>query len=175
MKAPITWFAIFTTALLTLACSRENTVPESVNVDIFSVPDFTLRYEKGNGDFFDLLQRTSYELKGSNLRVTFKYPKESRFVQTTLTDEQRDTLWKSLSQLDLKSLAEPAEDLHDRCRHRETDQPYSELELTANGFSLKIVNDFDEKRCPELADFENFIDELPSLLGNPLPPESNKK
>jgi hypothetical protein len=162
---------VFTASMLFSACRSELPVPETPEANVSGRPDFSLRYERGNGNFFEPLQRTTFELQKNNLRVTFKYPKNvKRVVQNTLSDDQLRYLWQKLSKLDLNGLAESANSLHERCRHRETDIPYSALEVSINGNSMTIANDFDEKRCPELEDFERFMDELPSLLGNPTPP-----
>ena len=114
-------------SLASCGCGREAGVSVSGNESKrTSPPNFSLRYERGNGNLFEPLSRTTYELKDRNkLEVTFKYPNESRVVQKVLSDEQLDLLWQKISHVDLEAFAEPATELHERCHIRETDHPYS--------------------------------------------------
>ncbi|HQZ97240.1 MAG TPA: hypothetical protein PLP21_13040 [Pyrinomonadaceae bacterium] len=153
-------------AILTTGClSSTEFQPEPVNGRERIPPDFQLNYYEGNGNFFIPLAATRYLVESNGkVTVTFLYPKKEVSEERLLSTEQLETLWTQVSETHLSNFAEPATELRDKCNKRETDQPARVIELRFNGKVIKVVDDFDPKRCVEVEPLDALTNNLPHLL-----------
>lgn len=151
-------------------------IPATAHDQLHVPKDFAVRFIRGGDPVRGTLLFTVYRLTpDGKVAIKNELVHEIRTEERQLTTEQLEILARRVKQVDLFLFSGKAEGLRDQCRKRETDQPRREVELTWEGRSAKIVDDFAPERCVDVVELKRFTDDLPQLLQGSLISTESKK